>query len=128
MAEYYLFIKQTHLTTVTLSLLLFIIRGLGMLWDARWLQHKLVRILPHVIDSLLLISAICLTVILHQYPLQAHWLTAKVAGLLVYIAFGTIALKRGKTKTIRTLAFLLALTTFGYILAVAITRNPLPWN
>lgn len=66
-------------------------------------------------------------VILQQYPLQQGWLTAKVIGLLCYIGFGTVALKRGKTKGVRIVALLLALASVAYIMSVAITRNPMPW-
>ncbi len=128
MSEYYPLIKHLHLTSVTLSILFFMVRGTGMLVDAEWLQKKLVRVLPHIIDTILLASAIALTIILSQYPFAADWLTAKVIGLFLYIGFGTIALKRGKTKTIRISAFILALCSVGYILSVAITRNAMPWS
>lgn len=127
MAELYPFIKHIHLTSVSISILFFIVRGGAMLVDAAWLQRKLVRILPHIIDTLLLLSAILLMVILQQYPLQQGWLTAKVIGLLCYIGFGTVALKRGKTKGVRIVALLLALASVAYIMSVAITRNPMPW-
>lgn len=127
MAELYPFIKHIHLTSVSISILFFIVRGGAMLVDAAWLQRKLVRILPHIIDTLLLLSAILLMVILQQYPLQQGWLTAKVIGLFCYIGFGTVALKRGKTKGVRIVALLLALASVAYIMSVAITRNPMPW-
>lgn len=127
MAELYPFIKHIHLTSVSISILFFIVRGGAMLVDAAWLQRKLVRILPHIIDTLLLLSAILLMMILQQYPLQQGWLTAKVIGLFCYIGFGTVALKRGKTKGVRIVALLLALASVAYIMSVAITRNPMPW-
>lgn len=99
-----------------------------MLLEAQWLQKKLVKILPHVIDTILLLSAIKLMVILNQYPPEQSWLTAKIIGLICYIGFGIVALKRGKTKTVRIGAFLLALASVGYILSVAITRNPIPFG
>ena len=128
MSEYYPLIKHLHLTSVTLSILFFMVRGAGMLVDAKWLQKKLVRVLPHIIDTILLASAIALTIIVSQYPFAVDWLTAKVIGLVLYIGFGTIALKRGKTKIIRISAFLLALCSVGYILSVAITHNAMPWS
>ena len=128
MSEYYPLIKHLHLTSVTLSILFFMVRGAGMMVDAEWLQKKLVRVLPHIIDTILLASAIALTIILSQYPFVEDWLTAKVIGLFLYIGFGTIALKRGKTKTIRITAFMLALCSVAYILSVAITHNAVPWS
>ena len=99
-----------------------------MLVDAQWLQKKLARVLPHIIDTILLASAITLTIMLNEYPLQQNWLTAKVIGLILYIGLGTIALKRGKTKAIKITAFILALCSVAYILSVAITHNAIPWS
>jgi uncharacterized membrane protein SirB2 len=72
---------------------------------------------------LLLVSAIGLMLVLSQYPLTHHWLTAKILGLVGYIGFGTVALKRGKTMKTRLLALVAALLCLGYILAVALTRS-----
>jgi uncharacterized membrane protein SirB2 len=128
MSDLYPLIKHIHLTSVALSILFFIVRGTGMLFDAQWLQKKLVRILPHIIDTILLVSAIALTFAINQYPIQSDWLSAKVVGLVLYIVLGTIALKRGKTKTTRIGAFVLALLCVIYILSVAITHNAAPWG
>ena len=82
--------------------------------------------MPHLVDTLLLASAVALAVMSHQYPLANGWLTAKVAGLLIYIGLGTVALKRGRTRRVRVTAWLAAQAVFFYIVAVAITRQPLP--
>ena len=60
-------------------------------------------------------------------PLQHGWLLAKITALLAYIALGTIALKRGKTALQKNLAFVGALAVFGYIAAVAVTKQVLPF-
>ncbi|HVJ73474.1 MAG TPA: SirB2 family protein, partial [Casimicrobiaceae bacterium] len=54
----------------------------------------------------------------------APWIGAKVVALVVYIALGMIALKRGRTFAVRAAAFFAALATFGYIVSVAITKSP----
>ncbi len=126
MAEWYFAIKHIHVGSVILSFSLFFLRGLWMVVDSPLLQRLWVRIVPHIIDTVLLGSAVWLTLIIHQYPLANDWLTAKVAGLLVYIGLGMVALKRGKTKRVRMLAWIGALLAFGYIVAVALTRDPLP--
>lgn len=123
----YLLLKHLHVTCVVLSGLGFCLRGLWMLRESPRLQRRWVRIAPHVIDSLLLASALSLAVLSHQYPFAQGWLTAKLLGLLAYIGLGTMALKRGKTKGQRTLFFGLALLAFGYIVSVALSRNPLIW-
>ena len=94
-----------------------------MLLDSPLLQRRWVKVVPHVVDTLLLTSALGLVFWSGQYPFVQTWLTAKVLALLAYIVLGTIALKRGKTKGVRTFALLAALAVFTYIVAVALTRN-----
>jgi uncharacterized membrane protein SirB2 len=121
----YIAIKHLHISFALLSGLLFLLRGIWMLSGSQRLQARWVRIVPHVVDTLLLASAIALAVVSSQYPGQQAWLTAKVAALVAYIVLGTIALKRGRTPQVRKAAFLAALASFAYIVAVAVTRNPL---
>lgn len=122
----YLAIKHLHLSCVAMSFALFFVRGVWMLSDSPRLQQRWVKILPHLIDTTLLASALTLAWMSSQWPFMQPWLTAKVFGLLLYIVLGTIALKRGKTRQVRATAWLLALATFGYIVAVALTRSPVP--
>lgn len=122
--QWYGLLKTIHVTSVGLSFSLFVLRGIWMMLDSQWLQWKPVRIVPHIVDSILLASAIGLTIVLHQYPLVQAWLTAKVIGLVIYIVLGTIALKRGRSKKIRTVAWLAALLVFAYIVSVAIAHHP----
>lgn len=124
----YLALKHMHVAFVALSGLGFLLRGCWMLLDSPMLKARWVRIAPHGIDSLLLASALAMVFMSGQYPFVQPWLTAKVLGLLVYIGFGTLALKRARSKSARALCFGLALITFAYIVSVALSRNPLPWT
>ncbi|OOV86171.1 SirB2 family protein [Oceanospirillum linum] len=119
--------KHIHLLTVALSLGLFALRSVWMLLDSAQLKKRWVKILPHVVDTLLLISAIGLMFQIQQYPITHDWLTAKVLGLVAYIVLGTLALKRGKTKGIRVIALVAALGVIAYIVGVAIRHNALSW-
>ena len=123
----YVLLKQLHLTTIALTLALFLLRGVWMVMDSPRLQARWVRIVPHLNDTLLLASGIALAVLLQQYPLVHGWLTAKVLALIAYIVLGTLALKRGKTKTQRVTAWIAALLVFGYMLAVARSHDPFPF-
>lgn len=93
----YAVLKAVHVSCAAASYALFVVRGIWMMRDSTALRARWVRIVHHVIDTVLLASAIAMAVMTHQYPLANRWVTAKVAGLLVYIGLGTIALKRGKT-------------------------------
>lgn len=116
-----------HVTTATISITLFVLRGLGMMVGAGWLRWRWVRVLPHVNDSVLLLSAVLLAWTTQQYPLQQHWLTAKLTALIAYILLGMVALRWGPSRGLRIAAWLAALVTFGYIVAVALQRSPAPW-
>jgi len=120
----YLVLKTLHVSCVVLSGSGFALRGWWMLLDSPLAAQRWTRIVPHVVDSALLASAIALAVASGQYPLAQNWLSAKVLGLLLYIACGTMALRRGRSKSVRAAFFGAALLVFAYIVSVALTRSP----
>jgi uncharacterized membrane protein SirB2 len=119
----YLAVKHLHMACAALTGALFLLRGAWMLADSPQLQRRWVRIVPHVIDTVLLASALVMVVWSRQYPFAQNWLTAKLLALIVYIGLGTVALKRGNTKRVRATAFIGALLVFAYIVKVAVTRQ-----
>ena len=121
----YLILKHLHVTCVVLSGLGFCLRGWWMLRESPLRQHRLTRILPHIVDTLLLGSALTMAWMSGQYPFVQGWLTAKLCGLLAYILLGMMALKRGRTPAIRARYFGLALLAYAYIVSVALTRSPI---
>jgi uncharacterized membrane protein SirB2 len=121
----YLALKWIHLACAILSISGFALRGVLMLLDSPLLATRFARIAPHVVDTVLLASALWLAVLIGQYPFVHGWLTAKVLALIAYIVLGTVALKRGRSKPVRAAAFALALLAAAYIVSVALTRDPL---
>lgn len=123
----YLLIKQIHLTAVSLSIIGFLLRGAWMIMASPLLHKKLVRIVPHIVDTVLLVSAIAMILQIGQYPFVHGWLTAKLVALLLYILFGMVALTYGRTKPIRIAAFFAAVLSFSYIVLVALNKTPFPF-
>ena len=121
----YLLLKHAHMSFAAISGLLFLVRGLWMMGGSPMLQKAWVRSLPHLVDSLLLASAVTLAWWGRVAPGDNPWLGAKIAALVAYILLGSVALKYGKTRLGRLCAFIAALTCFGYIVATAVTKNPL---
>jgi uncharacterized membrane protein SirB2 len=117
-------IRQLHVAAAAMSLALFLLRAVWMLASPSRLQMRWIRIVPHAVDTVLLGSAIWLAWQLGAAG-TGGWLTAKVIAVLVYIAAGTVALKRGRTPGIRIAALIVALTTFAYIVSVALAKSPL---
>jgi uncharacterized membrane protein SirB2 len=118
----YALVKQVHLATVALSWALFFVRGVWMIADSPRLGARWVRVAPHVNDTILLVAALYLATFHGLQP----WLVAKLAALVAYILIGMVALRRGPTKPVRIAAWVVAQLVFLYIVAVAVTKNPLP--
>ena len=120
----YALLKTIHVASIILSYLLFLTRGIWMMRDSANLQQRWVKILPHIIDTILLTSAIALAVTLQQSPLSDSWLSAKVVGLLLYICLGMVAMRFGKTRQTKIIAWIAAQCVFLYIVLVALTKSP----
>lgn len=120
----YITIKLIHQCAVVLTVAGFFARGVGALANATWVRHRIARTLPHLVDSVLLLSALTLAWMLRLTPGQTPWLLAKIVGLLIYIALGVLALREGPPKALRAGAWVLALITVAWIISVALTKNP----
>ena len=120
-------IKTIHVACALLSITGFFIRGIWMLRDSSMLNQRLVKIAPHIVDTLLLASAVVLAIGMQLSPMQQPWLMAKIIALLVYIAAGLVALRFGRTKAVRGGAWVFGLLTFAYIGSVAVSKSVLGW-
>ena len=118
----YATIKALHVGAAAISIALFVLRGAWRVVSPERLAARWVRVVPHVIDTVLFASALWLAWQVGRGA--APWIAAKVVALLAYIVLGSIALKRGRTPAIRAAAFFAALATFGYIVSVAIAKSP----
>lgn len=92
--------------------------------DSAMMEKKWVKIVPHIVDTVLLVSAISLCIVLSQYPGTSGWLTEKVIGLVMYIGLGLVALKLGATKQIKTAAFIGAIAVIAVMGKLAVTKQP----
>lgn len=119
----YFVVKTIHQSAVALSITGFAARGLGSLMGAAWVRSRPAKTLPHIVDTVLLLSAITLAWTLRLNPLTTPWLGAKIAALLLYIGLGMVALRPGVPTRWRALAWGLALATFAYIVCVALTKS-----
>lgn len=116
--------KHLHVLFVLISISLFLFRFILRLLDSPMLQKKWLKIVPHVNDTLLLLSAVGIMVTLSMYPIQVPWLTDKVIGVVAYIAFGVLAMK-GKTSGMRWIGFIGACGWIAFLLHAAITKQAL---
>ena len=114
-------LKIFHLTFIMLSLFSFI--GRVILSETRpdILKQKSLKIAPHVIDTLLLVSGILLVIQGQWLSAEYGWIVAKIIALLAYVGLGVVVMhNRG---TVRWLAFAGAMVCFAYIGMVAVTKH-----
>lgn len=116
-------LRFLHIAAALASGAGFTLRGAWMLVDSPRLGARWVRVVPHVVDTLLLASALALVFASGQFPGALPWLNAKVVALLAYVGCGLFALRRGR-KAVRVLCFVLALACYAYIVTTARTRDP----
>jgi uncharacterized membrane protein SirB2 len=121
----YATLKAVHAGCAFLSIAGFVARYLMMLMDAPALRARAVRVLPHLVDTVLLASAVALAWQLSVNPLREAWLATKIAALLGYIVLGAVALRYGRSKALRASAGIAAILLFGFIVSVARTKSPL---
>jgi len=122
--NFYAPIKNLHMAAAGLSILFFVIRAYWSVTGSALLRRRTVRIVPHVVDSVLLICGVTLAIMIG--PLQP-WILTKVILLVCYIAVGTFAIKRGRTPQGRLAAALVSVALFAYIVGVAIRHDPASW-
>lgn len=116
-------LKPIHISCVVLSFSGFFLRGIWMLTESDMLFRKWVKTLPHVIDAVLLGSALLMLYVLKLSVLENGWLLMKIGALLLYIALGMLALKYGKSRKVRGLAWCAGLMVFIFIVTVALTKS-----
>ena len=123
----YTSLKTLHISCVALSISLFVLRGMLQFGGVNWRQWRILRIAPHLVDTLLLGSAIWLAITIGQYPFMNSWLTAKVIALFAYVYFGKLSLQAPTTparEKLRLPAFVAALLCVTYIVGVAVNHSP----
>ena len=127
MIEFYLQIRAVHIVAVSASGALFALRGAGVLSGARWPMAAPLRALSYSIDSVLLTAALMLIAVLPASVFANHWLTVKLALLVLYIVLGSLALKRGRSARMRGVCYVAALALFAAVVGIARTHQPLGW-
>jgi len=135
----YVTLRAIHVTAVALSGSGFVARGAGAARGARWVRSRAARTLPHLVDTVLLLSALGMLWVAHLSPWALGWLRAKIIGLVCYIGLGGVAIRglrgaapadsgqprRSRRRAVSLGAWVASLVVFIYIVSVAVSKNPL---
>ncbi|MCF6202415.1 MAG: SirB2 family protein [Methylococcaceae bacterium] len=115
-------IKLIHLTFILTSVVSFSARFALSFFKPEILQNKFIKIAPHVIDTVLLMSGVALVLQGSWLEGEFGWIVSKLTLLVGYIIFGVIAM-RTKTTGKRWIGFLAAMLCYVGIFIIAITKN-----
>ena len=128
MLAFYAQVKAVHVLAVILSGTLFLTRGLMVqAGAARWAMAAPLRYASYGVDTVLLTAALMLATMLPAVIFANHWLALKITLLFVYVALGSLALKRAQGPRARTLAFVAALAVYVTMIGVGRAHHPLGW-
>lgn len=120
-----MFAKHLHLTAIALSFALFAIRFVLVMKSSPMLQKKWLKITPHIVDTLLIISIVMLCVELSVYPFANEWATSKLIGLVLYILSVAFALKWARNNVMRIVGFAGAIAWLTITASIAVSKNTL---
>jgi uncharacterized membrane protein SirB2 len=112
------------LTAIAISVVLFFLRFYWLQRSSGMLQKKWVKVVPHIVDTVLLSSAAVLCFLIAQYPFVHGWITEKFIAVILYIVMGLIALKLGKTKRVQWIAFVGGIFWLMLIGKLAVLKQP----
>ncbi len=114
-------IKFFHLIFILLSISSFVGRVYLAEKQPAMLEQKWIKIGPHIINSLLLLSGFALVFQGSWWSVEHGWIIAKLIALVAYVGLGIVAIKN--QGDLRWKAFAGAMVCFIYIVIVAVTKN-----
>jgi uncharacterized membrane protein SirB2 len=114
-------IKLIHIIFIFTAFVSFIGRFSLSFLKPDIVQNKIAKIVPHVIDTILLLSGFSLVIQGNWLEGEYGWIISKLILLLGYIAFGIMAMRCKGSK--RWLAFFAAIACFVYIFIIAVTKQ-----
>ena len=117
--------KHLHLTAIALSLLFLILQVVAQVMDSKMKDAKWLKVLPHIINTVLIITAVGLCVTSAQYPFVHDWVTSKLIGLVAYVLLAIVAVKWARTNAMRVFALIGAVAWLVLTGKVAISKAPL---
>jgi len=119
----YILAKHLHLSLVITSVAFFAWRFYLVTKKSQMVDKKWLKVLPHVIDSLLLLSAIWLCFLIRQYPIADAWLSQKLLAVILYIVFGYYTLKKADSMRQRYVGFGFCVLSLFFAAHTAVTKN-----
>lgn len=113
---------HSHAGFAYLSLILLLTRGALSARQIDWRQYKVLKIAPHLIDTLLLLSG---AVVVYAYTSEGvytfselSWLLGKFLFIVLYVIFAAKAFKKNQPYSIKF--YLLSVVSFMLAMFIAV--------
>ncbi|CAH0534016.1 hypothetical protein VST7929_01898 [Vibrio stylophorae] len=119
----------SHIILVILSVSLFTFRFSTLLVPSLarqpWQQHRMMKMLPRAVDTLLIVTGLMLMLSLQINPLapEHRWLLEKFTCLFAYIALGVMAMNQARGRLFRTFCGLGALGWVVMAVTLSLTKQ-----
>lgn len=120
----YLLLKYFHIFCVASSFALFFVRGMWMMRAYPPAQERWAKVLPHIVDALLVLTAVGMIAIAPKLGLPV-WLQVKIGLLVVYVLLVLVVFRLGRNRLQKGAAWLAGLALFLFVTTVAVLRHPL---
>ena len=117
-------VKLAHVIFAAGSIALFMLRGTFTVLAARPLTQRVWKVLPHIVDTLLLAMGIWLVVMLRLDPFHVTWLGVKILCVIGYIILGVLAFHLQRPRWLRLGVFTAAILMFSFIVSIAVLQDP----
>ncbi|MDE1887663.1 MAG: SirB2 family protein [Gammaproteobacteria bacterium] len=116
-------VRLAHIILAGGSIVLFGLRGGFSVLAVRPLPQRIWKVLPHIVDSLLLAMGIWLAVMLRLNPFHVTWLGVKILCVIGYIVLGVLAFRLQRPRWLRFALFAGAILLFAFIVSIAIFQD-----
>jgi uncharacterized membrane protein SirB2 len=108
----YTIVKHAHLSIITLTFIFFIVNFVLTMKGSDKVNNKLLKIGPHILYALFILTFIYLVSVINLYPFVNGWASSKLSGFVFYVLSITFALKWAKSTLWRIVAFISAVFWF----------------
>jgi len=120
-----LVVKYVHIVAVSVTFALFFVRGLWVLRSYPSPQEAWVRYLPHLVDTVLVVSALVFLWDARNLGWPGQWFTVKLALIAVYAILAIAVLKFARRLGIKVITWIAALLVFLFVTTIAVLHHPL---
>lgn len=113
--------KHIHLLFVLLVVVTYLYRVYLAERQPEKLQHKCMKLTPHALAGLLLLSGVALTIQGDWFSIAYGWIVAKLILMLVFIGLGLVTIK--SEGNLRWKAFAGSLLVLFLIVKIAVAKQ-----